>query len=74
LGYRTSYSHRGGYYAPDQGVSFDEQGLWACGDVWFSIHGTLLFTAEAFVKDSPCGYFVDELSEVDSPNHGQNLR
>ena len=64
LGYRTSYSHRGAYYAPDQAVPFDEQGLWSCGDVWFSIHGTLLSTVEAFVKDSPCGYFVDELDNV----------
>ena len=64
LGYRTSYSHRGAYYVLDQGVRFDEHGLWSCGNVWFSRHGTLLSTVEAFVKDSPCGYFVDELDKL----------
>lgn len=64
LGYRTSYSHRGGYYALDQSIEFDELGLWSCEEVWFSLHGTLLSTAAAFVDDSPCGYFVDELDNV----------
>lgn len=64
LGYRTSYSHRGGYYALDQSIEFDELGLWSCEEVWFSVHGTLLSTAAAFVDDSPCGYFVDELDNV----------
>jgi hypothetical protein len=64
LGYRTSYSHRGAHYAPDQGMSFDELGLWSCGNVRFSMHGTLLSTVEAIVKDSPCGYFPDELDNI----------
>ena len=64
LGYRTSYSHRGGYYALDQSIEFDELGLWSCEEVWFSLHGTLLCTAAAFVNASPCGYFVDELDNV----------
>jgi len=64
LGYRTSYSHRGGYYALDRGIEFDELGLWSCREVWFSVHGTLLATATAFVDGSSCGYFVDELDNV----------
>ena len=64
LGYRTSYSHRGGYYALDQSIEFDELGLWSCEEVWFSLQGTLLSTAAAFVDASPCGYFVDELDNV----------
>jgi hypothetical protein len=64
LGYRTSYSHRGGYYALDQSIEFDELGLWSCEEVWFSLRGTLLSTAAAFVEASPCGYFVDELDNV----------
>lgn len=64
LGYRTSYSHRGGYYALDQRIEFDKLGLWSCEEVWFSVHGTLLSTAAAFVDTSHCGYFVDELDNV----------
>jgi len=64
LGYRTSYSHRGGYYALDQHIEFDELGLWSCEEVWFSVHGTLLSTAAAFVDASHSGYFVDELDNV----------
>lgn len=64
LGCRTSYSHRGSYYALDQGIDFNELGLWSCQEVWFSVHGTLLSTAAAFVEDSHCGYFVDELDNV----------
>lgn len=61
LAYRTSYSHRGSYYALDEIVQFDEKGLWSFDAVWFSRHGTLLATAEAFVKNSDDGYFVEEL-------------
>ncbi len=64
LGYRTSYSHRGSYYALDQYIEFDERGLWSCEGAWFSIHGTLLSTAATFVDGSDCGYFVDELDNV----------
>ncbi len=64
LGYRTSYSHRGAYYALDQNIGFNEFGLWSCGDVWFSVHGTLLSTVATFVENSPCGCFVDELDNV----------
>ena len=37
---------------------------WSCEEVWFSLQGTLLSTAAAFVDASPCGYFVDELDNV----------
>ena len=29
LAYRTSYSHRGGYYTLDEIAGFDQQGLWS---------------------------------------------
>jgi hypothetical protein len=64
LRYRTSYSHRGGYYTLDDVVEFDEMGLWAYEDVWFSIHGTLLSTAAATVEGAEMGYFVEELDNV----------
>lgn len=64
LRYTTSYSHRGSYYTLDDIIEFDEQGLWAYEDVWFSIHGTLLLTAKAAVEGAERGYFVEELDNV----------
>jgi hypothetical protein len=61
LGYRTSYSHRGKYYALDEVADFDEFGLWSVGSVRFSRHGTLVRTCEALVQGAPQGYTVAEL-------------
>lgn len=58
---RTSYSHRGSFYTLDSIASFDEQGLWCGRGAWFSRHGTLLDTAEAFVRAAPAGNFAHEL-------------
>lgn len=64
LGYLTSYSHRGRYYALSQVPDFDEQGLWSHASVYFSRFGTLLATAEAFIHHSPRGYFAEELARA----------
>ena len=64
LAYRTSYSHRGAYYALDETTRFDENGLWSFQSVWFSRWGTLLDTAEAFVENSARGCFVEELDNL----------
>ena len=64
LGYRTSYSHRGGYYTLDDITDFDDRGLWSFQSVWFSIHGTLLATVEARVDASEFGHFIDELDNL----------
>ena len=61
LAYRTSYSHRGAYYALDETTRFDQNGLWSFQSVWFSRWGTLLDTAEVFVENSAAGCFVEEL-------------
>lgn len=61
LAYRTSYSHRGRYYTLDEVAEFDAQGLWSFESVRFSVQGTLLDTACAFVEKARAGYFVDEL-------------
>ena len=63
LSYHASYSHRGRFYTLDTVARFDQQGLWSHGPVWFSRFGTLLATAEAFVNQSPGGYFVSELEQ-----------
>ena len=64
LKYRTSYSHRGRYYALDRIAKFSEFGLWSYEDVWFSIRGTLLSTAVELVETADSGYFVDELDNI----------
>lgn len=64
LGYRSSYSHRGRYYTLDRVAVFDDRGLWSLRDVWFSRHGTLVRTAEAFVIGSEAGYYSEELDNV----------
>ena len=61
LGYRTSYSHRGMYYALNAVIRFDRQGLWSFNSVRFSIYGTLLATVKAFVNQSDAGYSAHEL-------------
>jgi hypothetical protein len=64
LSYHTSYSHRGRFYTLDDIADFDENGLWTFDSVWFSRHGTLLSTAEAFVSKAPAGLFAAELEEL----------
>ncbi len=64
LRYRTSYSHRGRYYALDEVARFDPLGLWSCRSVWFSAHGSLVDTASALVDATTAGYFVDELDHA----------
>jgi hypothetical protein len=64
LDYLTSYSHRGRYYTLREIARFDDRGLWSQADVWFSRCGTLLATAEEFVRRSPRGYFADELAPL----------
>jgi hypothetical protein len=64
LSYRTSYSHRGSFYTLDEIAAFDEQGLWSFNCVWFSRHGTLVATAEDFVRRSGAGWFAAELEEL----------
>jgi len=60
----SSYSHRGSYYTLDEIANFDERGLWQCRSIYFSQHGTLVATTEAFVNQSEAGYFVDELLPI----------
>jgi len=67
----TSYSHRGAHHALPGAARFDEHGLWRCGAVCFSVHGTLLEAAAAAVEAGEVGYFADELDtrlHVDTKN------
>ena len=62
--YRTSYSHRGSYYALETAAEFSPWGLWTCRGVHFSQFGSLIDTAESFVTASECGYFGTELARA----------
>lgn len=64
LDYRSSYSQRGRFYVLDESCRFDELGLWAFRNVWFSAHGTLLATAAALVEAAEAGYHADELTTL----------
>jgi len=64
IAYRTSYSHRGRYYALDEVGRFDERGLWTYRDVHFSRFGSLVDTSERFVIDSERGLFASELAQI----------
>ena len=64
LPFRTSYSHRGKYYALEKTIHFDDIGLWSSKSVWFSYYGTLLETTKAFVIKSEMGYSVIELDDI----------
>ncbi len=64
LGYLSSYSHRGKYYALQAGANFDAHGLWFHNDIRFSTYGTLRNTAKMLVEASPLGYRSTELDDV----------
>src|SRR5260370_2982630 len=56
---------QGGAYAPgDARAHCEVWGLWACRDIFFSRHGTLLDTAATLVTKAPAGYFTNELEAV----------
>lgn len=61
LAYCTSYTHGGRFFALDEIVEFNEDGLWSHDSVWFSQHGTLRATLEAWVTASDKGFFANEL-------------
>jgi hypothetical protein len=61
LSYRSSYSHRGGFYTLDSIARFDADGRWGGRGAWFSGQGTLLGTAQSLVSAAPAGYLAHEL-------------
>jgi len=63
LGYLSSYSHRGAYYALVEMMEFDEDGLWRYQGVCFSRAGTLGKTILALVPESDSGFTVAELNQ-----------
>jgi hypothetical protein len=64
LDYLTSYSQGGRFYTLREIARFGADGLWSCESAWFSRYGTLLATAEAFIRNSAAGYFAEELAAL----------
>src|SRR5713101_3130858 len=63
LGYLSSYTHRGRFYTLQTIPRFDQDGLWSHEAVWFSRHGTLMRTLEAWITPAGQGWFADELAD-----------
>jgi len=63
LGYLSSYTHRGRFYTLREIARFDDDGLWSHEAVWFSRHGTLVHTLEAWITRSSQGWFADALAD-----------
>lgn len=64
LGYRSSFSHRGSFYALRETMQFDTHGLWFYRSVGFSEFGNLLCTTQQFVESSPAGLTAAELQTI----------
>jgi len=64
LDYRTSYTHRGKYYALNEEAPYDENGFWCSGDIRFSVHGTLSNTITEMIRRSDDGRFAKEVRAV----------
>jgi len=64
LDYRSSYTHRGKYYALNEETRYDENGLWCSEDIRFSVHGTLSNTIAQLIRRSDDGHFAQEVRAV----------
>jgi len=62
VGYLSSYSHAGRFYALAEAARFDSFGLWQCGEVHFSRYGTLKATVAELVERSGAGWRPRELA------------
>jgi hypothetical protein len=57
----SSYSHAGKYYTLKTIAQFDEDGLWHCGEIGFSKHGTLMNTIVHLISTCDSGKSCSEL-------------
>lgn len=66
VGYRTSFTHGGGYYTLQGLPQFDDNGLWFFRGVGFSVCRTLRATLVHLVEKSPAGLSYSALCRVTS--------
>lgn len=62
--YRSSYNHNGRYYTLHDRSRYDRWGLFAVGDKYFSIDGTLKATVVRLVRESEAGCTQSELQDL----------
>ncbi|HEC43143.1 hypothetical protein LCGC14_2876520 [marine sediment metagenome] len=63
LSYKTSYSHCGKYYTLDSIANYDNNGIWAYNQIYFSKFGTLKNTVLHSIEKSSGGFTSYELEE-----------
>jgi len=63
LPYKTSYSHCGKYYTLDSIANYDNNGIWAYNQIYFSKFGTLKNTVLHHIDKSIIGFTCYELEE-----------
>jgi hypothetical protein len=63
LPYKTSYSHSGKYYTLDSIANYDNNGIWAYNQIYFSKFGTLKNTVLHHIEKSIIGFTCYELEE-----------
>jgi len=63
LPYKTSYSHCGKYYTLDTIANYDNNGIWAYNQIYFSKFGTLKNTVLHHIEKSIIGFTCYELEE-----------
>ena len=61
LNHLTSYTHNGKYYTLPEIAQFDSSGFWYCGDIGFSLQGTLVNTLDHVITMSESGKTNSEL-------------
>lgn len=60
----SSYTQKGQFHALRDSARFDGTGIWAYGEIRFSVHGTLRATLVALTEDGPRGWSAPELDEL----------
>jgi len=63
VGYYTSYTHNARFWTLAETPRFDNDGLWFCREVGFSLYGTLFQTTLQMIHCSVMGMTPHELSE-----------
>jgi len=64
IGYCSSYSHAGQFYALAGDPDFDQNGLWHSKGISFSRFGTLKATVQILIEKSKAGYTHGELKAI----------
>lgn len=63
LPYRSSYNHKGRYYALHDPARYDRFGLWSINGIHFSIDGSLRKTVRRLVEEADTGATQQELRQ-----------